>query len=87
MKARWLVRIQPFVGALILLMGLMQTTLLFLSEKRPDMRGIASGLLMCGGGVGMIHRRTRLTIRFWGFVGFAVLTTAAVVLASGKVKF
>ena len=79
-RVRWQHRIQPYVGSLILLMGIVTSGLALLAGKDGvNLRALGTGLLMSLASLGLIHRRTGIRPQFWFFSGGAMTAGFALI--------
>lgn len=79
-KPRFFERLAPWIGALIVVMGASQAGLVLAKGGKLDMRMLGTGLLITGGGLGLIARRTKLSPAFFAFTFGALAVAAGVVL-------
>ena len=80
-KKPWTARLQPVVGALVIVLGLAPATMAVAKGLEwSKIQPLLGGLLMVGGGAMLIKRGTRSMARFWAFLLAAVALTAALAL-------
>ena len=78
-KPRPLKRLAPWIGALVVFMGAMQSGLTLTKGGELDMRQLGTGLLILGGGFGLIARQTHGLKPLALFAGGALAAAATVV--------
>lgn len=81
-KRRWLVRIQPYIGAVLVVFGVIPLALAVMRGfDAKKLESLAFGLFFVFGGVSMMHRGTLTRAGFFGFtvgsLAFAILVAMA----------
>jgi len=83
-KPRLIARLTPWVGALVVTMGVTQAGLTLAKGGELNLRMLGTGLLIAGGGAGLVAKRAR-GLGLLGFLGGALAISAAVVyFAAGR---
>ena len=75
-------RLAPWVGAIVVAMGASQAGLVLTKPGPLDVRMLGTALLITGGGVSLVARRTGARPAFFAFVGGALALAAVVVRAA-----
>ena len=77
-KIPWRKRIQPYIGALLVLIGLTPLSIAVAHGAGfTQLQPLFGGLLMVGGGVKLIHMGSASPLQFWAFALAGVAASLA----------
>ena len=81
-KRRWLVRIQPYIGAMLVLFGVVPLALAVMRGfDAKKLEPLAFGFFFLFGGVSMMHRGTLTRGGFLGFTLGSITLAIAIAMA------